>query len=214
MESDAASAPERHEAHTEASMAANTKRGSWISGGFGAGVGAALVMMLVMAVLRFITNTASIPELMEESLIRLTGGRVEAFFINKLGVGGKALLLVTIVEGTLILGGLLGLAFTHFWPWRTVGRRWASGLLYGLVIGLLLNAVLLPLVDQGFFGATALQVTAPPDIAQALYGNKVAPIGLPPALSMFVFSIVFGLTLVALLPWRRVVAAPQQEMVG
>src|SRR4051794_32215578 len=135
MESDAASAPERHEAHTEASMAANTKRGSWISGGFGAGVGAALVMMLVMAVLRFITNTASIPELMEESLIRLTGGRVEAFFINKLGVGGKALLLVTIVEGTLILGGLLGLLFVYFRSLRPGGAPWASGPPCGLLAG-------------------------------------------------------------------------------
>ncbi len=37
-----------------------------LQGGFGAGVGAAIVMMLVMAVLRFISNTASIPELMED----------------------------------------------------------------------------------------------------------------------------------------------------
>ena len=63
-------------------MAAILRRSEWIRGGFGAGVGAALALMLVMAVLRFTTNTVSIPELMEESLIRLTGGRVEAFFIN------------------------------------------------------------------------------------------------------------------------------------
>ena len=70
------------------------KRVAAIPGGFGAGVGAAVVMMLVMGFLRFISNTITIPELMEESLIRLTGGRIESFFINKLGVGGKALLLV------------------------------------------------------------------------------------------------------------------------
>jgi DMSO/TMAO reductase YedYZ molybdopterin-dependent catalytic subunit len=193
-------------------MAANLRRGGWIRGGFGAGVGASLVMMLVMAVLRLTTNTISIPELMEESLIRLTGGRVEAFFINLLGVGGKALLLVTIIEGTLLLGGLLGLAFTHFWPLHAAGSRWISGLVYGLVIGLLLNVVLLPLVNQGFFGATALQVTAPPDIAQALYGTTLAPFGVPVALSMFIFSIVFGLTLVALLPWRQTAVVTQEGM--
>src|SRR6059036_951224 len=104
-------------------MAASARRGGRIRGGFGAGVGAALVMMLVMAVLRLTTNTVSIPELMEESLIRLTGGRIEAFFINLLGVGGKALLLVCIVEGTLLLGGLLGLAFTYLWPLRAAGMR-------------------------------------------------------------------------------------------
>src|SRR6478609_2460950 len=108
----------------EVTMAAQSKRGGWIRGGFGAGVGAALAMMVVMAVLRLTTNTVSIPELMEESLIRLTGGRIEAFFINQLGVGGKALLLVTIVEGTLLLGGLLGLLFTYFWSLRTRAARW------------------------------------------------------------------------------------------
>src|SRR3954451_5826045 len=97
-------------------MSAVTKPHAWIRGGFGAGAGAAVVMMLVMAVLRLTTNTASIPELMEESLISLTGGRIESFFITLLGVGGKALLLVSIIEGTLLLGGLLGLAFTYFWP--------------------------------------------------------------------------------------------------
>src|SRR5207249_214174 len=152
-------------------MGAKSRRGGWIRGGFGAGVGAALVMMLVMAVLRLTTNTVSVPELMEESLIRLTGGQIESFFINLLGVGGKALLLVSIVEGTLLLGGALGLAFTHFWPLRAAKTRWVSGLLFGLVLGLLLNAVFLPLVNQGFFGSgpegTPLQVTAPPDIAQA-----------------------------------------------
>src|SRR5437016_6314082 len=129
------------------------KRIAAIPGGFGAGVGAAVVMMLVMAFLRFISNTITIPELMEGSLIRLTGGKIESFFINTLGVGGKALLLVTIVEGTLLLGGVLGLAFTQLWSPRVAmaSSRRLSGLLYGLAVGLLLNAVFLPLVDQGFF---------------------------------------------------------------
>ena len=59
-------------------MATILRRGEWIRGGFWAGAGAALVMMLVMAVLRFTSNTVSIPELMEESLIRLTGGQIHA----------------------------------------------------------------------------------------------------------------------------------------
>src|SRR5947209_8486872 len=112
--------------HTEVNMAVNTRRGGWIRGGFGAGVGASLAMMLVMAVLRLTTNTISIPELMEERLIGLVGGKIESIFINQLGVGGKALLLVSIVEGTLLLGGLLGLAFTHFWPLRSFSSRWLS----------------------------------------------------------------------------------------
>lgn len=175
--------------------------------GFGAGVGASITMMLVMAILRLTSNTTSIPELMEESLIRITGGKIESFFINNLGVGGKALLLVTIVEGTLLLGGLLGLGFTHLWL-KLVGfrlPRYVSGLLYGLVVGLLLNAVFLPLVNQGFFGSNALQVTAPPDISRSLYGKELAPIGIGVPINMFLLTAIFGLALAYLLPWPRTV---------
>jgi DMSO/TMAO reductase YedYZ molybdopterin-dependent catalytic subunit len=182
-----------------------TEKRTVVPGGFGAGVGAAVVMMLVMALLRFTTNTITIPELMEESLIRLTGGKIEAFFINLLGVGGKALLLVTIAEGTLLLGGLLGLGFTRLWPALAGLGRWPAAVVYGLIVGLLLNAVVLPLVNQGFFGSTALEVTAPPELSKTLYGTTLAPIGLPVWLTMFVLSVVFGLALVALLPWKRAV---------
>ncbi|MEO8285814.1 MAG: molybdopterin-dependent oxidoreductase [Chloroflexota bacterium] len=186
-------------------MATEKKGGRYFPGGFGAGVGAAIIMMLVMAVLRFTSNTISIPELMEESLIRIAGGQLESNLINALGVGGKALLLVTIIEGTLLLGGILGWVFTRFWPVSGEGPswRWISGVLYGLLLGLFLNIVFLPLVDQGFFGSTALSVTAPPEIAQALYGTDLAPFGIPVFLTMFILSLVFGLALVAILPWQR-----------
>ena len=178
-------------------------------GGFGAGVGASIVMMVVMALLRFTTNTISIPELLENSLVRLAGGELESQIINSLGVGGKALLLVSIVEGTLLLGGLLGLVFTRFWPYEDTGGqgKWTHGVLYGLAVGFFLNLVVLPLVDQGLFGSTAVGVTAPQEIAQALYGSKLAPFGLPVFVSIFVLSVVFGLALVRLLPWRRSVPA-------
>ncbi|HEY0069505.1 MAG TPA: hypothetical protein VGE04_06000, partial [Chloroflexia bacterium] len=180
-----------------------------IRGGFGAGVGAALAMMLVMAVLRFTTNTTSIPELMEDSLVRLTGGQVNSFFINNLGVGGKALLLVSIAEGTLLFGGLLGLAFTHQWlnEVRFTVPRYLSGLAFGVLLGLLLNAVFLPIVGQGFFGSTALEVTAPPDIALSLYGDSLAPYGVPMWVNMFLLAAVFGLALAYLLPWPSTVKA-------
>ena len=185
-----------------------------IRGGFGAGVGAALAMMLVMAVLRFTTNTTSIPELMEDTLVKLTGGETNSFFINNLGVGGKALLLVMIAEGTLLLGGLLGLLFTHLWL-KAVSfslPRYLSGLVFGLLLGLLLNAVFLPIVGQGFFGSTPLEVTAPPDIALAIYGDSLAPFGVPMWLHMVLLSIVFGLALVYLLPWPATVPTVVTDM--
>jgi DMSO/TMAO reductase YedYZ molybdopterin-dependent catalytic subunit len=162
-------------------------------------------MMIVMALLRFTTNTISIPELMEESLTRLAGGQVEAFFINALGVGGKALLLVTIIEGTLLLGGLLGFLYARYWPFNDAADngRWFSGILYGVAISLFLNLIFLPLVGQGMFGAESVGATAPPEIARALYGQDLAPFGLPVFISMLVLSLVFGLTLAALLPWGQ-----------
>lgn len=185
-------------------------RNAAIHGGFGAGVGASLAMMLVMAVLRFTSNTASIPELMENTLVQLTGGETNSFFINNLGVGGKALLIVCIVWGTMLLGGLLGLGFTHLWL-KLAGSsmsRYLSGLLYGLAVGVFLNLVFLPLFAQGFFGldSRALQVTAPPEVSQALYQDALAPVGLPTWLNMFVLSIIFGLALAYLLPKSAMLA--------
>src|SRR4051794_3734101 len=134
-------------------MAGGKARRFTIPGGFGAGVGASIAMMLVMGGFRFISNTVSIPELMENSLIHLTGGQIESKLINALGVGGKALLLTTIVEGTLLLGGLLGWLFTRYWPVSGEGSswRWVSGVLYGLLVGFFLNVIILPLFGQGFF---------------------------------------------------------------
>jgi hypothetical protein len=147
---------------------------------------------------------------MEDSLVRLTGGQINSFFINNLGVGGKALLLVSIAEGTLLLGGLLGLAFTHLWL-KLVSfslPRYMSGLAFGLLLGLLLNAVFLPIVGQGFFGSTALEVTAPPDVALSLYGDSLAPYGVPMWINMFLLAAVFGLAL-AYLPRE-----PSQSRIG
>ena len=182
-----------------------------IPGGLGAGLGAALVMLAVMALLRLTTNTASIPEILEETLIAIAGGQVVSTFINALGTGGKALLLVSVVEGTLVLGGILGMVFTRLWPRGLTGPgwRWPAGVVYGLAIGLGLNGLVLPLAGQGLFGTgpLAIGVTAPPSIATMLYGTDLAPLGLSQWLAMFVFGLTFGLALVALLPWPRAATA-------
>ena len=188
---------------------AEEKRQGALPGGFGAGAGAAIVMMLVMAVLRFTTNTASIPEIMEQPLLHLLPGAVEAWFINTLGVGGKALLLVSIIEGTLLLGGLLGLLFARVWPVNMAvpNWRWLSGVLYGLIIGAALGLVFLPLMNQGVLGLDpapdAVRVTAPPAIATAIYGTSLSPITVPLWLAMFILSLSFGLALVALIRWPQ-----------
>jgi DMSO/TMAO reductase YedYZ molybdopterin-dependent catalytic subunit len=190
---------------------AEDKRRAGLPGGFGAGVGAALVMMLVMAVLRFTTNTASIPEIMEQPLLHLLPGSVESWFINNLGVGGKALLLVSIIEGTLLLGGLLGLLFARVWPVRAPGGRWAAGVVYGLIIGAVLSVIFLPLMNQGLLGLDpapdAIRVTAPPGISMAIYGTSLSPITVPLWLAMFLLGLAFGLALVALIRWPQAAGA-------
>ena len=192
-----------------AADAPQKKKGMALRGGFGAGVGAALVMLIVMAVLRLTTNTVSVPELMEDSLLRIVPDKVKSDIINNLGTGGKALLLVSVMGGTVLLGGLLGLMFTRLWPaWKNLGgKRWLSGLLFGLIIGAFLNVVFLPLLQQGFFGANAFQATAPPEISQALWGRSLAPFGIPIALNMFLLAQVFGLTLAKLLRWPAAVTS-------
>jgi DMSO/TMAO reductase YedYZ molybdopterin-dependent catalytic subunit len=192
--------------------AAAGTRGAALAGGFGAGVGAALVMMLVMAVLRFTTNTASIPEIMEQPLLHLLPGEIESWFINTLGVGGKALLLVCIIEGTLLLGGGLGLLFARVWPTTVAvaNWRWLSGVLYGLMIGAVLGLVFLPLMNQGVLGLNpapdAIRVTAPPNISTAIYGTELSPITVPLWLAMLVLGLSFGLALVALIRWPQAAA--------
>ena len=184
-----------------------------LAGGFGAGAGAAIVMMLVMAVLRFTTNTASIPEIMEQPLLHLLPGEVESWFINTLGVGGKALLLVCIIEGTLLLGGLLGLLFARAWPTGVAvpNWRWLSGVLYGLIIGAVLGLVFLPLMNQGVLGLNpapdAIRVTAPPNISTAIYGTELSPITVPLWLAMVILGLSFGLALVALIRWPQAAGA-------
>lgn len=199
---------------------AEEKRRGGLPGGFGAGVGAAIAMMLVMAVLRFTTNTASIPEIMEQPLLHLLPGSIEAWFINNLGVGGKALLLVSIIEGTLLLGGGLGVLFARVWPTTVAAPswRWLSGVLYGLIIGAVLGLVFLPLMNQGVLGLDpapdAIRVTAPPNISTAIYGTALSPITVPLWLAMFVISLTFGLVLVALIRWPQTAGAAAPGAAG
>jgi DMSO/TMAO reductase YedYZ molybdopterin-dependent catalytic subunit len=212
---DRAEMPQRHDIH-ESVVPSEKGKADVLRGGFGAGVGAALVMIVVMAVLRLTANVISIPELMEDILTQLAGGELEAFLIAQLGVGGKALLFVSILEGTLLLGGLLGMAFTYVWPlWRDLRvNRWMSGLMYGLIVGALLNVVVLPIVGQGFFGSNAPLATAPPEISRAIWGRALSPVDIPVALNMFILAIVFGITLVRLLKWPGTVTAGETSGAG
>src|SRR4051812_32273813 len=93
-----------------------------LSKGFGAGVGAALAMILAMAGMRFAFQTVpSIPELLQGVFLRPVPGDVFEYMIHLLGPGAKVLLLVLILEGMLLAGGLLAQLFVR--TWRPAGEN-------------------------------------------------------------------------------------------
>lgn len=164
-----------------------------ISAGIGAGAGAAFVMLLVMGLLRLIFGLLTVPELLLNPILKLLGGRAFSDLLDRLYYTGRPLLFAVILEGALLLGVLLGLLYAAIArPNPETGARsllfsgaW-GGLLYGLVIGVLLNAVFLPLIGQPAFAS------APVDI----YSTS----GFPLWLGMMLLAIVFGVVLHLLLP--------------
>ena len=160
--------------------------------GVGAGAGAALAMMVVMAILRFTFNFPTIPELMLNPIVRMLGGEAFSAALDRFYYMGRPLLFTSILEGTLLLGVLLGLLYAWLAKPNAQGRRPAifnspwGGLLYGLIIGLLLDTVFLTLVEQPVFASE-------PD---GLY----APSSLSLWVGLLLLGLVFGLALQSLLP--------------
>ena len=163
--------------------------------GFGAGVGAALLMILAMALVR-VLGVMSIPELLQGAFLRLVPGDVFEFMIHWLGPGAKVLLLVQVLEGMLLAGGLLGYAYAR--GWRPAGtaapafarlraNRYQGGALFGLLVGVGLVAI--------FWLLYVLQIFNPQPAESTL---------LTVNLSLLFYGLVFGVALVALLPWPGV----------
>lgn len=161
--------------------------------GIGAGAGAALAMMVAMLALRFGVGVPSIPELMLGPILRLMGGQAFSAALDTLYYAGRPLLFALVLEGTLLLGALLGLLYA--WLGRPTPytrhrpllfRSPLGGILYGLIIGVLLNTVFLPLMGEAPFAVRSGEV----------YSNTSAPLWL----ALMVLALVYGTTLHRLLP--------------
>jgi DMSO/TMAO reductase YedYZ molybdopterin-dependent catalytic subunit len=161
--------------------------------GFGAGVGAALAMIVVMALMRFALGVPTIPELLQGAFLRLVPGDLFEFMIHLLQAGAKVLLLVSVLEGMLLAGGGLGWLFTRLWRptpagaagWRRLtADRYRVGALYGLVIGLGLVAIFLLLY-----------------LFEVMNPQPSSSILLPVSVALLIYGVVFGSALVSLLPW-------------
>ncbi len=173
--------------------------------GFGAGVGAALLMILAMALVRLL-GVLSIPELLQGAFLRLVPGDVFEFMIHLLGPGAKVLLLVQVLEGILLVGGLLGYAYARNWrpaavgasaPARLRADRYQGGALYGLLVGLGLVAI--------FWLLYVLRIFNPLPASDTLFTVN---------LSLLFYGLVFGLALVGLLPWPTGTVTNVEPVVG
>ncbi len=170
--------------------------------GIGAGAGAALVMIIVMALLRFTLQMPTVPELMLSPLLRLMGGEAFSAALDRLYYAGRPLLFTVILEGTLLLGALLGLLYAWLARRRPTGGTLArllnsvwGGAAYGLIIGLLLNTVFLPLLGQPAFA----------DRSTELYTESPVPLWA----GLILLALVYGLTLRLLLPGSATRAADE-----
>ncbi len=164
-----------------------------IASGVGAGAGAALVMMAVMAALRFGAAVPTVPELMLGPILRFMGGQAFSAQLDIFYYAGRPLLFTLVLEGTLLLGALLGLLYAWLGrPNPHAGRRpaffrtIASGLLYGLALGALLNIVFLPALGEAPFAVRATEV----------YSNTPVPLWA----NLMLLALLFGVTLHMLLP--------------
>jgi DMSO/TMAO reductase YedYZ molybdopterin-dependent catalytic subunit len=161
--------------------------------GLGAGAGAMLAVMVVMVVVRYTLGLPTIPELMLNPILQLMGGQAFSDALDQLYYAGRPLLFASILEGMLVVGALLGLLYAWLArPNPETGRRASvfntplGGLLFGLVVGVLLNVVFLPMVGQQVFGSDVL----------GIFSASVIPLWL----GMMVLGLVFGLAAHALLP--------------
>jgi DMSO/TMAO reductase YedYZ molybdopterin-dependent catalytic subunit len=115
--------------------------------GFLAGVGAALVMAAAMAVLRYTTDTPSLPEIVGEAIIGLMPAPVFSFILDAMQKAAKPTLYVGIFVGMLVVGGLLGRGFAY-------GElSWSRALKLAAVVWAVIGLVILPLLGVGLFGS-------------------------------------------------------------
>src|SRR5690349_6867088 len=155
-----------------------------LSKGFGAGAGAGLVVILAMALARFGLGIPSLPELLQGALLRLVPGGLFEFMIHWLGPGAKVLLLVSVLEGILLVAGGLGWLFVRQWQpagprggtlQRLLAQRYWAGGFYGLLVGVGLVLLFLLLFASG------LMNPQPSD-----------SIVLPVSLSLLAYGLIFG----------------------
>lgn len=104
-----------------------------------AGLAAAAVIALGLLLVRVISNSPSLFELVQDGIVLFIPGWLFSAVLDSLGFAAKPLLLAGLVLGLLITGSLLGVLYSRIGPsWRST--LWLIGGLY-LVLGIALALV-------------------------------------------------------------------------
>jgi DMSO/TMAO reductase YedYZ molybdopterin-dependent catalytic subunit len=113
---------------------------------FLAGLLAAAVMTVAMAILRLTSGVLSLPEMIGEGVIRLLPPQVFSRILDALLGAAKPSLELGILLGQLLTGGLLGRIYARKPGWR-------SALVIAMGVWLVVGVALLPLLGLGLFGS-------------------------------------------------------------
>ena len=141
--------------------------------GFAAGVGAAALMLLAIALLRALSGVSSLPEIVAEGILARMPGALFSTVLDALQHAAKPLFYVAVGIGILLVGGLLGRWYGEQPGWRNAARLVIGAwLVFGLVVYTVLGA--------GIFG-------------QALSAGPIWH-----GLSLLVVFAVFGVALVGI----------------
>jgi DMSO/TMAO reductase YedYZ molybdopterin-dependent catalytic subunit len=107
--------------------------------GFAAGVGAAIVMLVAMVVVRLIAEVPSLLEVLADGILLLLPGALFSAVLDQLQHAAKPLFYVALAIGTLLVGGALGRWYASN---PTLGRALKIGVGVWLVFGLGIYSVL------------------------------------------------------------------------
>jgi len=128
-----------------------TRRAGVLDRAFLAGVGAALVMTVAMAVLRATTGTPSLPEIVGEAIVSLMPASLFSAILDAMQRAAKPTLFAGIFAGMLAVGGMLGKGFAYG------DLTWRRALTLAAVVWVAFGLVILPLLGVGLFGASAVR---------------------------------------------------------
>jgi DMSO/TMAO reductase YedYZ molybdopterin-dependent catalytic subunit len=115
--------------------------------GFLAGVLATLVMVAIVAILRYTTAIQSLPEIVAEGLVGLMPAVVFSTILDRLQKAAQPILYIGVLAGMLGVGGLLGRGFAYG------PLTWSRALKLALIVWAVFGVVIMPLLGVGLFGS-------------------------------------------------------------